>query len=421
MPAPATRKGALGEAYQPPPPEPSDQTSLNVALYPYLPDPGAFIGAVREAWRQLATGISLNFCFYDPYTLPPPPTLDVFAFDCIFADDLVTAGQIEPILASEIRELTDIMQFARENAALDPNASAFAGIPYLGCTTVLYYRKGDPQLDNNNPLGIEQLHTILGDATYQGPEPPPGSGLLMDLGGKTTDACTYASFWRTLHSTWWPSPLPMGGPFDTGVLQELGLYAGMAGSEQALYEDPGHDRTSWFEAGKGRALVGLTETMSAWRPDVLQNLRFRPLPSAPSGNASRVLCYADAVGIRPNLGGKRAAALQLANVVASQAVGLAALESFGANAQYLIPTRWTVLQRLGTQLAQYSAIMQMVDNYALTSFRLGKGVRGWAHNAGAEIINLLFPSEGAAEAPIQPVRRRHGYETTPAGLWRRER
>ena len=422
--APGTQKGALGEAYQPPPPPPSDQTSLNVALYPYVPSLNSFTSAVQTVWARVRPDISLNFVFYDPYTGPPPDTVDVFAFDCIYVDDFNTGGVVDPIAAAEINALADVMPFARVNAALDANQTSFAGIPYLGCASVLYFRRGDPQLDNQNPLGIQDLYEILGDARYPGPVPPPGVGLLMDLGGKTTDACLYAALWRTLYSTWWPQPLPMGNQLDAGVLEELRAYATMAGRAQALFEDPGYDRTEWFASGDGRALVGLTETMAAWSPAMLANVGFRPLPSAPSGNAANVLFYADAVGIRPNLGPQRSTALQLANVIASQQVVQAALAPTGISAQYLIPARQSVLSALAGQLPQYVAIAKMIAACSPVSYRLGPGVSQWTAPTGLSIIIALFPV--SAEAPAVPEKaaerpRRHGFEQTPAGLWRRER
>jgi thiamine pyridinylase len=319
------RKGSLGEGYQPPPPPASDDSTLNVALYPYVPSPGAFVSAVQMMWSQVCPGVTLNFEPYDPYHGPPPSTLDVFAFDCIYVDDLVAAGQVDPIAATEIDALDDVMDFARGNAAISTDEKAFAGIPYLGCTAVLYYRTGDSPFEAPGQLGIDELRQILGNATYKGPKPPLGEGLLMDLGGKTTDACNYAAMWRTLYSTWWPKPVPMEGSLDSDVFGELGEYAVIAGREQALYEDPGNERTDWFAAGSGRALAGLTETMSAWSPEMLSKIRFLPLPSARGDAVKPISYYADAVGLRPGLADRRETAVKLANVIASAKVSLAAL------------------------------------------------------------------------------------------------
>jgi thiamine pyridinylase len=422
------RKGALGAAYQPPPPPPSAEAVLNVGLYPYVPSPPAFASAVEAVWLQLRPDVALEFVFYDPYTGPPPPTLDVFAFDCIYVDDLIAAGQVDPLAAQEIDALEDVMPFAQQNALVNPDAGTFAGIPYLGCTSVLFYRRGDPALDNDKPLGVADLHAILGDASYPGPLPPLGAGLLMDLGGKTTDACIYAALWRALHDCWWPAPLPTNQPLDADVLAELRAYATMAGRAQALFDDVGHERTEWFAEGHGRALVGLTETMSAWAPDTLAQLAFRPLPIAPSGAAPDTPLYADAVGIRPGLGDERATAVQLANVIASATVGLAAMTPTGLGAQYLIPARQSVLDALATQLPQYTAIAAMLADCAPAPFRLGPGVRDWARPTGLAIMTDLFPVAAPEEAiataaPVsfQPRRRHHAYHRTPAGLWRRER
>jgi thiamine pyridinylase len=418
------RKGALGAAYQPPPPPPSDETTLNVALYRYVPSLEAFEGAVQAIWESWGTGYELNWAFYDCYAEPPPPTLDVFAFDCIYVDDLVAAGQIDPIATEEVADPDDLLEFALNAAAVYPADGALAGIPYLGCTAILYYRNDDPAFQDAESLSIEALHGILGNSTSEEPEPPLGEGLLIDLGGKTTDACNYAALWRTQHESWWPHPIPMTGALDPFVVSELRAFADMAGRPQALFEDPGEIRTDWFAAGRGRAIVGLTETMSAWSPQVISELGFCPLPCAASAATRGAMCYADAVGIRPKLGDKREAALRLANLIASPLIGTAAIAVGGHNAQYLIPARASVLDALGSnpQLPAYARIKQLLDvDYEPAAFRLGQGVRAWAPATGKSIIAELFGAAAPAELAAARLPRRHRFEHSPAGLWRRER
>jgi thiamine pyridinylase len=411
------RKGELFRGPSPAVP-PSPPNELNVALYPYVPSPQAFVAAIQQAWSQLQPQVTLNFVPYDPYSGPPDPNLDVFAFDCIFADDLFAANQIEWIGFSEFDDPEDLLGFAFDAVQLDSNNAA--GIPYLGCTNVLYYRAGDPDLDNDNPLGISDLMKILGQASYPGPAPPENSGLIIDMGGKTTDACIYASLWRQQFQTWWPKPFPTGLPpdLDPSLMDMLRAYALMAGQAGALYPDEsGHDRTGWFANGLGRAFVGLTETMSGWTPDFLSTIGFRPFPTAAEGDAANILCYADAVGIRPGLADKRDLAVQLANVVASAGVIIAALYP-SSSPQYLMPARQSVLSQLAAKLPEYAAISEMLSSRSLSPFRLGPGVSDWTHPAGAAIIAELFPGAEEQIAAAQAPRHPH-HHTTPAGMWRR--
>lgn len=82
-----------------------------------------------------------------------------------------------------------------------------------------------------------------------------------------------------------------------------------------------------------------------------------------------------------------------------------------------------MLNSLAGQLAQYKMIASMIGGTSRALFRLGSGARPWLPQTGEAIIKGLFPGvesltpeEAASRAP-----RRHGYEQTPAGLWRRER
>ncbi|HEV2856929.1 MAG TPA: thiamine pyridinylase [Solirubrobacterales bacterium] len=422
------RKGALGEAYQPPPPEPSGEKTLNVALYPYVPSPLSFVVAIELLWKNLRPDYQLNWYFYDCYHEEPPPTIDVFAFDCIYVDDLVAAAKVDPIAQAEIVDFADIMPFAVSAAAIAGQGGSFAGIPYLGCMSVLYHRAADKAFESP-PLSIEALLKILGNAKYEGPEPGSNEGLLVDLGGKTTDACLYASCWRSETNSWWPTSMPMPIPprLEPEPMGALRALRNMGGTKQAQFHDSGYARTNWFESGLGRALVGLTETMSGWSPETIDELRLCPLPISLGSDARKVPCYADAVGIRPGLGEEREAALQLANVISSVEVARLTTMSDGAHAQYLTPSRRSTLEELSEApyvAARYKEIRQVLvgGEYEPVPFRLGKGVRAWAKPAGEAIIAELFPkAKDEPEAFFARPPRHHGYGRTPAGLWRRER
>jgi thiamine pyridinylase len=424
----SARKGALGAAYQPPPPDPSGEKTLNVALYPYVPSPLSFVVAVETLWDNLNPEYELKWWFYDCYEGEPPPTVDVFAFDCIFADDLVAAGKVDPIAQGEIVDFRDIMPFAVSAAAIDGQAQSFAGIPYLGCMSVLYHRATDKAFESP-PLSIEALMKIVGKAQFEGPEPRENEGLLIDLGGKTTDACLYASRWRSDKNTWWPAPIPMPNPptLEEGVMEGLRAFRDMGSRKQTQFHDPGYVRSNWFENGLGRALVGLTETMSGWTPEVVDEFRLCPLPISLESDGRKVPCYTDAVGIRPGLGEERAAAVQLANLVSSMEVARLTTMSDGAHAQYLTPSRRSTLELLSEApyvAARYKEIRQILlgGEYEPVPFRLGKGVRSWAKPVGKAIIADLFPeAKDEPEAFFARPLRHYGYGRTPAGLWRRER
>jgi thiamine pyridinylase len=424
MTGPGIRKGALGEAYTPPPPPPSDDTTLNVALYPYVPSRQAWVTAVQMAWQRVHPEITLEFAFYDPYTGPPPSTLDVFAFDCIYVDDLMASKTpiVDPILASEVDGLADILDVAQANAAIPGNR--FAGIPYLCCTQVLYYRLSDSKLNSDAPLGVGDLFEIVGPANYSTAQPPPGVGLILDLHGDITDACTYAALWRQYDGTWWPDTFPTKGDVNPYVFVLMNLYGQMTGRAGGLYKDTtGFARTNWFAGGFGEALVGLTETMSAWTPAMLGTIGFRPLPIAAEGDADRLLFFADAVGIRPGLSARRPVALELANLIASPQVAMAALAPTESGAQYLIPARRSVFKQLAATLPMYAAMVKVFEaGGPPTPYRLGPGAWTGLPTLGTSLIADLFPpAEEVPAEEVAPALPPHLYGSTPGGMWSRGR
>ena len=417
------RKGEPIWPYQPPPPEPADENTINLALFPYVPNPKAFEAVVQALWNETKSPIKLQWANYNCYREEPPDTLDVYAFDCAYADDLMANGKLDPIAAAEIAGLDDLMPFARANAAIDEHEQRFAGIPYLGCTSVIFYRKGDAALENLNPVTVAQLLAVMGKADYSTAKPPANKGLMIDLSSKTVDALDYAAAFRYCRNQWWPTPMPMPLPpqIEAEALQGLVGYREMAGVAQATYKDPGTDRVRWLEEGCGRALNGYPEAMGSMRPDALPGLRLRPMPVSPAQQRDELVCYADAVGLRPGMSEqKKAAALELANLIASAKVFVSSV--VGATCQYLTPTRASVLQALAKDPAvgpKYTEIASMLQggSYKPVPFRLGNGVRPWAPAMGEAIISKLFP--GIEEEVMERPSVAFGYETTPAGIRRK--
>ena len=68
------RKGTLGELYEEPPPPPSDEHTLNVAIYPYVPNLGAFIATVETCWELFEFGATRLVMPADKNTVRFPVT-----------------------------------------------------------------------------------------------------------------------------------------------------------------------------------------------------------------------------------------------------------------------------------------------------------------------------------------------------------
>ncbi|WOI59323.1 type 2 periplasmic-binding domain-containing protein [Streptomyces fradiae] len=366
-------------------PRESGPGELTVALYPYVPNPQLFQDKVSQAWAALGTGYALSFQTYDPYSGPPAPTIDVFAFDCSFSGSLVGEYAVSPLRPDEVDSPEDLYPFARD-AATDADGH-FVGIPYLGCCSTLYYRDGDQPLGKPE-LSLDALFAVLGAAPDPTKEiPAPGQGLIV--------------------------PLPAADRLDPRALDALRKLVKMAGVAQAAFRDPGSQRVKWFEAGLGRAMVGFTEWLPSMSPGLRKTVQLRALPLGPGRPTP---CYADAIGIRRGLEGEdRAAAVRLANLVASSDLLQSAVSS-----QYLVPARVSALRNLAQRDPVYARIQRMLDAADPCGFRLGPGGRLWIKEVGPKIvsgllgISMVTPPVSAlsAEAP-------DAFESTPAGIWRR--
>src|SRR2546423_1437746 len=75
---------------------PSDFT-LNVSLYPWVPDRAYFQEVVTAAWAQFPGAPTLVFNQdWDCYSQDPTPALDVFVFDAMFLPYFATSNYLRP-------------------------------------------------------------------------------------------------------------------------------------------------------------------------------------------------------------------------------------------------------------------------------------------------------------------------------------
>lgn len=72
-------------------------TTLNVALYGYVPDTERFEKAVQESWEKAEANVTLNFVNWDCYEEEPTENVDVFVFDAIYLNDYIEKGYLLPL------------------------------------------------------------------------------------------------------------------------------------------------------------------------------------------------------------------------------------------------------------------------------------------------------------------------------------
>jgi thiamine pyridinylase len=118
-------------------------TSLNLALYEYVPRLDQFKQVITAAWAQQAPGIQLNYVDWDCYSQDPPKNLDVFVFDGIFLDYFVASGFLSPLQPNEINNPADFLPYALNDSKI---GNVNYAIPQIGCGSILFYRKGDTAL-----------------------------------------------------------------------------------------------------------------------------------------------------------------------------------------------------------------------------------------------------------------------------------
>jgi thiamine pyridinylase len=394
-------------------PPASGKGELNVALYRGVPDYAAFETSIQAAWEALGTGYRLNWRKYDPYRDAPPRTLDVFAFDCIYAADL----EVEPIPWKSIGGADDLAPWTRLAVQIDRDHAA--GIPYLGCMSTLFWRRNDRELAQL-VSGLAWLSEFIRPGPFDPMFPEPGRGLLIDLSGSTIDACLYVAAWEERRGSYGPKPeLPGRGALDAPTMGTLSYLVSMAGRRHAGWEDDeGFARLVWFRDGYGRAYVGVTETMAYMTAKELAALSFAPLALTAHGGNTHTPCYVDAIGIRPGLSDDdRAAALKFANLVASSEVLVEACNPAGGSPRYLIPARRSAFDRLADELPTYARIRAVLEKARPSPLLLGPKGRQWVRDVGPVIRSQLTgkPLRRFGLEPPRPA----GYEQTPAGLWRR--
>ncbi len=381
---------------EPAPETPAVSLRLSVAVYPWVPRKQQFVDELTSQWSAKYPEIALDFVDWDCYDDDPPANLDVFVFDAIFLDYFADSGYLESLAASEVDDPEDFLAYARDGARTSDGR--WWALPQLGCADVLFYREDDEALARAQDF--DAIERALGSCTYTAAEPPPDVGLLLDAAGGTTNACRYIDAQQDLRHAYTPTPsLPPADALDAEVLRTLREEIGLASRAQAQfeYEQP-YARARAFAEGRGRAMVGFTESMWAMGA-ARERVDFRIMPL--DGEPGVDLFYADVIGVNAKVpAAERAAAVELANMMASTAyLGVVFGPSDDDPApQYLLPTRITVFDTLMEDHPIYAKMKAMVDESEPHLLRLGPEARPWLESTKSAIESAVF-SETACPAP----------------------
>lgn len=194
--------------------------TLQVALYPWVPDMARFKQAVRSEWVRLHPDVALNFIEGDiwdgGYDKQPPAEADVFVFDAMYLEYFRSQHWLEPLAEGEIADRADFFPYAIQGVQ---SGGQYYGIPQLGCASVLFYRADDEALSRAKTLS--EMKQTLAQCTYSSEIPPDRRGLMVDMSGSTTDAALYLDTAHSLSGTY-PLPLPEQlNPTAVGNLRQV--------------------------------------------------------------------------------------------------------------------------------------------------------------------------------------------------------
>lgn len=369
--------------------------TMEVALYPYVPDIERFQTVVSNAWAKEHPDVKLNFVDWDCYASDPDPTIDVFVFDGIYLSSFVDGGHLLPISEEMIQNKEDIFPFALEGCKYDDTLYA---MPQLLCTDFLYTRKEDTEL--SDVTDITELYDILGDRKDQSVIPKENEGLLVNLSsGLMTKTLLYLDAVideRQEYTDY--SEFPETSDLSTNALAQINALGKMGGEKQVEYQTEDNDiyvRARWFAEGKGRAYIGYAEAI-AIMGDYADDVTIRRFSYGTEKDIP--LFYTDMVGISPKISeDKKELAIELANILISENVliEMNAPAKEGDFPQYLLTSRKSVYDALGKDYPIYNILKENVDSTDNHVFRLGKNARQFLQDMEKTLSEQMVSDLGA--------------------------
>lgn len=370
--------------------------TINVALFPYVPRLDQFKTELRKHWNKQHPTCMLNVVDWDAYSDDPDNNLDVFVFDNIFMTYFIERGFLMKLDKKDIDNIADFIPYAIEGCKDKPEGTGYYGLPQIGCTNMLYYRKKDKALERAQTY--TELCAVLGISPDTAVIPPLNEGLLIDLSDNTMDACMYLDFSMDNGVPYsWNPPLPAADSLSGDLLHQMHKLVSAGGLKQVSYEESvAYERGIWFNEQRGRAMVNFTEAMSVMTPETLKKIRFKIMPF--SDQKGIHVFYTDVVGINSLLEqqpAKKQLAIDLANLLSSSDYMTACLapEKEGDSPQYLMPVRKSVFDKLSKNWPMYRKMFTLIRTAHPLPFRLGPDSREWLNENGEQIGQQIRKTE----------------------------
>lgn len=364
--------------------------TLEVALYPYVPDLERFQEIVRDVWEREHPDVLLHFSYWDCYASDPDPMLDVFVFDGIYLSSFAAEEYLLPMPSEIIQGREDIFPYALEGCFYEGKLYA---LPQLLCTDLLYTRKEDAALSGVSD--ILTLYDMLGDRKTEDLIPGENEGLLINLSDvlltKTMMYLDALMDERQEYTDY--GELPETENLSDLALGQLSVLWKMGGEKQVSYWPEDNDpfiRARWFADGKGRAYIGYAEAMAAMG-DEAESVVVRPFSYGSEENIP--LFYTDMVGINAMITeDKKELAFELANLLVSEEVltGMSRPVTDDGSPQYLLIARRSVYEALCHNYPIYSRLKEIVDSTENHVFRMGEKARQYITDMEAALSERML-------------------------------
>lgn len=234
---------------------------LRVVLYPIIPTFTDYMFQIKTGFEDSPEGRDLQIEFqdltdgyYDPTSknFIESAQADVYEIDSVFLNDFISGGKIQQLPSQLIPNPGEFLANGEHAAQFD---GKWYGVPHWVCGNLLFFKKGDSALAAVRALG--DLQTVIG-TTHQ-----PGSGLFIDLKGKSTLGEFYLmslfDHYQSLSQV--QSHL---APYDSGIendLRRVGSLCDAGFCRSGNYHAAIGFYESQFAHGRARAFVGYSESL----------------------------------------------------------------------------------------------------------------------------------------------------------------
>lgn len=272
-------------------PADAQQRELKAYLFPYLPDQDVFYQNLEQAFEKKYPSIDLKIVLDEDYYYDGGLTdsiADVYEIDCIFLDEMVRKGRIDPFPDQNYLTALDTLNYDGVHSA----GGKLYAVPHWICSYFMIYHKDDAAL--RGAAYLKDIEQVLG--TDKG-------ALSMSLGSDLSLGQAYMDGLRDdrPNKADITAALSKEGLDPTGIRNMERLLAMV--KKDGNIPDSGVER---FLNGEARACVSYAETMN----EILhktgsfpyfkkENLMIRDWPL--SDNGSRPLGWVDALAVRKGL------------------------------------------------------------------------------------------------------------------------